>query len=128
MCLFGAPKRPVDFFARNVNAVCIYSDYSGYQYSTKTFIYSLRNYNGYGYFKKDVNRYYQYATYSYHDRLPSFGGGHDIYIADNAGNNYNSGFYCGCYSYTSPYCDCNIWTGSSSFRPDELEVFYEVLA
>ena len=122
MSLFGAPKRPVD------NVVCIYSDYDGYQYSTNAFIYSLRNYYGYGYFKKDVNQYHGYATYSYYDRFPSFGAGHDIYIADNAGYNYNSGFYCGCYSYTSPYCDCNIWTGSGSFCPNELEVFYEVLA
>ena len=108
--------------------VCVYSDYDGYQYSTNTFIYSLRNYYGYGYFKKDVNRYYRYATYSYYNYGPTFGGGHDIYIADNARYNYNSYFGCGCYSYTSPYCDCSMWTGSSSFCPDELEVFYEVLA
>lgn len=32
--------------------------------------------------------------------------------------------------YTSPYsyCYCNMWTGSKNFCPDELEVFYEVLA
>ena len=101
---------------------------SAYQYSTNTFIYSLRNYNSYGYFKKDVNNYYQYATYTYSGYGPTFGGGHDIYIADDAGNNYNSYFYCQCYSYTSPYCGCYMWTGSNNFCPDELEVYYEVLA
>ena len=101
---------------------------AGYQYSTNTFIYSLKNYYGYGYFKKDVNTNYWYATYSYYSYGPTFGGGHDIYIADNAGNNYNSYFNCRCYSYTSPYCNCYMWTGSNNFCPSELEVYNEVLA
>ena len=106
--------------------ICLSSGSSGsYQSSTNTFIYSLKNYYGYGYFKNDVSTY-QHATYNYYNYGPTFGGGHDIYIADNARNNYNSGFYCS--SYTSPYCDNNIWTGGSSFCPDELEVYYEVLA
>ena len=101
---------------------------SAWQYSTNTFIYSLRNYYGYGYFKKDVNTNYVYATYTWNGYGPTFGGGHDIYIADDVGNNYNSYFYCHCYSYTSPYCDCHMWTGNNNFCPDELEVYYEVLA
>ena len=78
----------------------------------------------------DVNGNSYYATYSDHNYGPIFGGGHEIYIADNAGYNYNSAFYCGCHTYTSPYsyCSCNMWTGSNNFCPDELEVFYEVLA
>jgi len=99
---------------------------AGYQYTTKSFIFSLKNSYGYGYFKNDINQYYQYATYSAYNYGPTFGGGHDIYLADNAGYNYNSGFNC--YSYTSPYCDNYIWVGSRSFCPDELEVYYEVLA
>ena len=98
----------------------------GYQYSTNAFIYSLNNYYGYGYFKNDVNNYYQYATYSSYSYGPTFGGGHDIYIADYANTNYNS--YFNCYSYTSPYCSNSLWTGSSSVCPDEIEVYYEVLA
>ena len=73
-----------------------------------------------------MNNGYQYATYSNYGYGPTFGGGHDIYIADNAGYNYNSYFHC--YSYRYPYCNNAIWTGSSSFCPDELEVYYEVLA
>ena len=108
------------------NNVCLSSGSSGsYQYSSNTFIYSLKNYYGYGYFKKDVNAHYYYAAYSNYDYGPTFGGGHDLYIADNARYNHNS--YCYCYSYTSPYCDNNIWTGNQNFSPEEVEVYYEIL-
>ena len=103
---------------------------AGYQYSTNTFLYSLKNYKGYGYFKKDItDGYYDYATYSYYDHGPTFGGGYDMHIADNAGGNTNS--YFNCRSYRRPYCDYSIWVGTrygNNFRPDELEVYYEVLA
>ncbi|CAH3131419.1 unnamed protein product, partial [Porites lobata] len=103
---------------------------AGYQYSTNTFLYSLKNYNGYGYFKQDItNGYYGYATYSYYNYGPTFGGGHDMHIADDAGGNTNS--YFSCRSYRSPYCDNYLWVGSrygNNFRPDELEVYYEVPA
>ena len=103
---------------------------AGYQYSTNTFLYSLKNYKGYGYFKKDItDGYYSYATYSYYNYGPVFGGGHDMLIEDDAGTNTNSFFNC--HSYRRPYCDYSIWAGTrygSNFRPDELEVYYEVLA
>ena len=51
-------------------------------------------------------------------------------IADNAGGNTNS--YVNCHSYRSgPYCSYKIWVGTrygNNFCPDELEVYYEVLA
>ena len=72
-----------------------------------------------------MNYHYGEATYSNYNYGPTFGGGHDIYIADNAGYNYNS--YCSCHSYTSPYCNNNIWTGSQNFNPEEVEVYYEML-
>ena len=63
---------------------------AGYQYSTNTFLYSLKNYKGYGYFKQDIsNGYYQYATYSKSYYGPTFGGGFDMNIANNAGRNTN---------------------------------------
>ena len=99
---------------------------AGYQYSTNTFIYSLKNYYGYGYIKKDINSGYPYATYSYYDYFPTFGS-HDIYIADNAGYNTNSGFAF-CQEYGGSYCDNSAWVGTHYFSPDELEVYYEVLA
>ena len=103
---------------------------AGYQYSTNTFLYSLKNYYGYGYFKNDItNGYYGYATESRYSYGPTFGGGHDMFIADNAGRNTNS--YFNCHSYRDPYCNSYLWVGSqygNNFRPDEVEVYYEVLA
>lgn len=49
---------------------------------------SLKAYNGYGYSKKDSSSP-SYATYSYYNYDPTFGSGHDIYLADYANSNYN---------------------------------------
>ena len=107
------------------NNICLSSGSSNsYQYSTNTFIYSLKNYYGYGYFKNDVSSY-GLATYNYYGCGPTFGGGHDIYIADNA--RYNSYSYFNCHSYSGPYCDNSIWTGGQYFSPEEEEVYYEML-
>ena len=99
---------------------------AGYQYSTNTFLYSLKNYYGYGYFKNDISRNYQYATYSNYNYFPTFGG-YEIYIADNAGYNTNS-LFAVCQEYRGSYCDNSAWVGTQYFSPDELEVYYEVLA
>lgn len=98
----------------------------GYIYSTRAFIFSLKNYYGYGYFKNDVNTYPSYATYSSYNYGPTFGGGHDIYVADYASSNYNSYFYC--HSYTSPYCNNYLWTGNNNFCASEVEVYYEAIS
>lgn len=98
---------------------------SNYFYSSNAFIYSLRNYYGYGYFKNDVTGPH-HATYNNYGYGPTFGGGHDLYIADNAGSNYNS--YFNCYSYNDRYCNNNLWTGSSSFCPHDAEVYYEAFS
>ena len=97
-----------------------------YLSSTNSFIYSLYNSGGYGYFKNDVWPYYQYSTYSYYSYGPTFGGGHDIYISDGAG--YNSYSYFNCHSYTRPVCDNTGWIpgNTNNFKPSELEVYYEV--
>lgn len=98
---------------------------NGYTQSSNAFIYSLRNNYGYGYFKKDVT-YSSYATYSYYNYGPTFGAGHDIYLADNAGYNYYN--YFRCQSYRSPYCSSYVWTGSYNFCPNNAEVYYEAFA
>ncbi|CAH3198999.1 unnamed protein product, partial [Porites evermanni] len=104
---------------------------AGYQYSTNTFLYSLKNYKGYGYFKQDItNGHYGRATYSHYSYGPIFGEGHDMIISNNAGRNTYSYFQCRSY-LSGPYCDNYLWVGSrygNHFRPDELEVYYEVLA
>lgn len=98
----------------------------GYIYSTRAFIFSLKNYYGYGYFKNDVNAYPSYATYSYYSYGPTFGAGHDIYVADSASSNWNS--YFSCHSYTSPYCNSYVWTGNNNFCASEVEVYYEAIS
>lgn len=57
---------------------------------------------------------------------PTFGGGHDIYIADRANSNINSFTNFG-HSYNLPSGAKNkltILAGTYHFTPDEVEVFY----
>ena len=58
---------------------------------------------------------------------PTFGRGHDIYIANNASNNTNSHTHFA-YSYSFPSGVKNsgkkILAGTIHFTPDEVEVFY----
>ncbi|XP_067041439.1 uncharacterized protein [Acropora muricata] len=96
-----------------------------YIYSPNAFIYSLRNYYGYGYFKNDVTSP-SHATYSHSGYGPTFGSGHDIYLADNAGYNYNS--YFSCSGYNDRYCDNYLWVGSYNFCPSNAEVYYEAFS
>ena len=96
-----------------------------YIYSPNAFIYSLRNYYGYGYFKNDVTNP-SYATYSHSGYGPTFGSGHDIYLSDNAGYNYNN--YFSCSGYNDRYCDNYLWVGSYNFCPSNAEVYYEAFS
>ena len=66
------------------------------------------------------------AIYSYSSYGPTFGWGHDIYIADNANQNANSYTNFGT-SYSLPNGVTNsstILAGTRYFSPDEVEVFY----
>ena len=57
---------------------------------------------------------------------PTFGGGHDIYIPDNANQNANSYANFGTsYSLPNGITDSStILAGTRYFSPDEVEVFY----
>ena len=62
---------------------------------------------------------------------PTFGAGHDIYIADNAGSNTNSVANVG-HDYVQPagykYNEGNtpnLLAGRYNFQPHEVEVFYQ---
>ena len=57
---------------------------------------------------------------------PTFGGGHDIYIADNANQNANSYANFGTsYSLPNGITDSStILAGTRYFSPNEVEVFY----
>lgn len=121
--------RPFNFIPkhlRNTSILFFFSGSSGYQRSTRSFIFSLHNYYGNGHFKNDINNNYNYATYSSYNYGPTFGSGHDICVASYANSNYNS--YFNCHDYTSPYCNSNLWTGNNNFCPSEVEVYYEALA
>jgi len=97
------------------------TNHGGYRYTDKAFIYSLRNEEGIrpikGMVKDPPQAIYVNPSYG-----PTFGGGHDIYIADNANGNGNSYTRIGI-SYDAP-------TGVKEqitivrFTPDEVEVFY----
>ncbi|XP_074621554.1 uncharacterized protein LOC141880073 [Acropora palmata] len=99
---------------------------AGYISSSKAFIYSLRNYYGYGYFKRDVTSS-SYAIYSYYNYGPTFGSGHDISIRGNSGWYYRNS-YSQCSSYRGRYCSMNVFTGSRNFRPSNVEVYYEAFS
>ena len=67
-----------------------------------------------------------YAIYRFSSDGPTFGGGHDITIGDNANSNTNSYSYFGySYSFQSGIKDRKtILAGTYKFTPDEVEVFY----
>ena len=106
-----------------------------YRYDSSAFLFSLANKPGWQPLKLDQTGRKSYrrshSIYSCYDRGPTFGGGHDIYIANNAASNTNSNSNLG-YTYSPPpgYSYGSSFTrsflaGSYKFRPDEIEVFYE---
>ena len=105
-----------------------YSDTSGsYSSTSNAFIFSLRNKEGLGPFKSMVTRpsnaIFRYSSYG-----PTFGGGHDIIIYNNANSNTYSYTDFGQYNdYSVPsgvQSKYTILAGTNTFTPDEVEVFY----
>ncbi|XP_068673275.1 uncharacterized protein [Montipora foliosa] len=105
----------------------------GYVSSSKSFIYSLYNINGYAPVKLEVKSGSQtHAIYRCPWHGPTFGCGNDIRIYDNAASNRNSYTYCGCSyplppGYSSSGSPCRFYAGGGSFKftPTDVEVFYE---
>lgn len=108
-----------------------FSDSGGsYTDSTHSFLFSFKNRYGLDPFKLHI-KYSEHAIYGNNGYGPTFGGGHDIYIADNAGSNTNSYTNLG-HNYVQPagykYGDSNtgnLLAGSYNFQPHEVEVFYQ---
>ena len=100
----------------------------GYGYTTNAFIFSLDNKEGLDPFKSMAKIAPQYAISMNPAYGPTFGGGHDIHIADNANSNTNSYANFGAYSYYSVPSGVQdkttILAGTYHFSPDEVEVFY----
>ena len=108
----------VEFFASGKD--------NAYGHTHNAFIFSLRNSQGPGPFKSKVKEPQQ-AIFKSLTKGPTFGGGHDIMIANDANNNKDSYTQLG-HSYhlptrvNDPYT--TFLTGSRNFSPTELEVFY----
>ncbi|KAL9961675.1 hypothetical protein ACROYT_G030667 [Oculina patagonica] len=108
-----------------VTVTPLYYTSSGWSSSSNAFIFSLRNKEGLGPFKSMVKKS-QSAIYRNSGYGPTFGGGHDIRIADNA--NRNTVSYTNFpTSYSVPsgvQSGITILAGTGNFTPDEVEVFY----
>nr|XP_058947363.1 protein kinase C-binding protein NELL2-like [Pocillopora verrucosa] len=106
-------------------AYCDDDPYKGYHTTDKAFIFSLKNKEGLAPFKSMVNHDSQ-AIYMEISRGPTFGGGHDIHIANNAGHNVHSYTDFG-HSFLAPSEvkeKDTVLAGTHHFTPDEVEVFY----
>jgi len=115
-----------------IKKLCFLSLGSGrYASSSKSFIYSLYNINGYAPVKRQIKSgRNQYAIYRGSSYGPTFGGGHDIKIANNAASNRQSYTYCDdTYplppGYSSSGSSCTFYAGGYGFTPTDVEVFYE---
>ncbi|XP_015756461.1 PREDICTED: fibroblast growth factor receptor-like 1 [Acropora digitifera] len=102
-----------------------------YASSSKSFIYSLYNINGFSPVKLQIKSAEQaYAIQRCSNYGPRFGSGNDIYISNNAASNRNSATYCG-FAYHLPPglssygSSCRFYAGSYKFTPTDVEVFYE---
>ena len=98
---------------------------SAYSTSSKSFIFSLLDKEGLAPFKSMVTNT-SFSVYRGSSCGPTFGRGHDIYIADNANQNPNSYTNFGT-SYSLPNNVTDRYTilaGTRYFSPDEVEVFY----
>lgn len=98
---------------------------TAYIASSKSFVFSLLDKERLAPFKSMVTNT-SFAIYCGSSYGPTFGGGHDIYIADNANQNANSYTNFGTsYSLPNEVTDSStILAGTRYFSPDEVEVFY----
>jgi len=94
-----------------------------YSTSTRSFLFSLYNINGYQPIKLTLNgKYNQDAIKGASNYGPTFGGGHDLHISDNASSNSQS-YTNTNFSYYAP--PGKFFAGSKNFTPNDVEVFYE---
>ena len=93
-------------------------------------MYSLRNNDGFASFKSTLkNENDPKAIYRGSNYGPTFGVGHDLHIANNAGSNTNSYTYFGSsynlpLGYTYDQTSRSLLGGSYKFTPSEVEVLY----
>ena len=105
---------------------------SGYRSSSNAFIFSFVNKDNLPPFKSPVK--YKYAGGALYTNVgygPTFGGGLDIYIANNANNAHTNSYTNFGYTYQAPsgysYRSTkakNLLAGAYKFIPSEVETFY----
>ena len=109
-----------------LSRLCFLASANSWVSTSKSFIFSLVDKEGLAPFKsmeKNAGSGMIYCGSSYG---PTFGGGHDIHITDNANQNTVSYTTFG-YSYSPPSGVTDVLTilaGTYNFSPDEVEVFY----
>ena len=98
--------------------------------SSKSFLYSLYNVNGFFPLKLQIkSRSQGYAIMSFLYG-PTFGSGRDLHISDNAVSNADSKTNCDSsyhlpQGYSLSRTSCIFFTGRLKFTPTDFEVFYE---
>jgi hypothetical protein len=105
-----------------------WASWEQWTYDANAFIFSLRRFGNPNKQRFNVTRT-ENAIYRYYSYGPTFGGGHDIYVADNSNTNYYS--YCNFgYSYQSPknitYESAEAQSylaGSYTWQTSEIEVY-----
>ena len=105
----------------------------GWASSSKSFLYSLYNINGFSPVKLQIKSgSHTEATVRCFPYGPTFGFGFDIHILNNASSNRNSFTFCGesyhlppGYSTFGSSCRFYAGGGSYKFSPTDVEVFYE---
>ena len=123
------------FFNKNPCPTLTSLGYPGYSASTAAFLYTLKNTDNISPRKlplKNTSDGGKSAIGNLDTYLATYGGGNDLYIANNA--NQNSGSYSNLgYSYEPPpgYTKGetktqNFLAGSRNFTPDDFEMFYKV--
>ncbi|KAK3748599.1 hypothetical protein QZH41_005226 [Actinostola sp. cb2023] len=100
-----------------------------YSQSSRSFLYSLYNINGYQSRKLTLRgQQNQYAIHGATNCGPTFGSGHDLIISNHASSNKGSRTYRD--TYQSVGCGigpCSFLAGSYTFTPNDVEVFYEII-
>ena len=90
---------------------------------SQAFLFSMVNPQGLAPSKMPLANYQEKAIYCNNDRGPTFGGGHDIYISNNANTSGSCSSNLG-YSYQPPTGQQNtFFTGARDFNVTDYEVF-----
>ena len=110
--------------------VILFSGVGKWVRSVNAFLFSLKNKDNLKPFKAAVYRNNQHAFYHSSDYGPTFGGGYDLHISNNANLNTGSYTWFGSTYQPPPGYTCNaantkvLLAGTYTFTPSEVEVFY----